>query len=90
MHRVRSYGLLHPQHRSLLRQVQIFLPGTATGESPPDDQDDVDDNLIPESPRPRATLHCPHCGANLNETKCTCSDDDNFGKPFKGLLGDGG
>ena len=33
---------------------------------------------------------CPHCGANLNETKCTCSDDDGFGKPFKGLLGDSG
>ena len=33
---------------------------------------------------------CPHCGADLNETKCTCSDNDDFGKPFKGLLGDSG
>ena len=33
---------------------------------------------------------CPHCGADLNQGKCTCVDDDDFGKPFKGLLGDSG
>lgn len=66
MHRVRSYGLLHPQHRSLLRQVQLFALGTSTntGEITSDDQNDFGDNLIPESPRPPSTLHCPHCGAN--------------------------
>ena len=33
---------------------------------------------------------CPHCGADLNQTKCTCADDDDFGHPFKGLFGDSG
>ncbi len=30
---------------------------------------------------------CPHCGANLNTAPCTCTDDDDFGHPFKGLFG---
>ena len=29
---------------------------------------------------------CPHCGADLNQAACACSDDDDFGKAFKGLL----
>jgi len=33
---------------------------------------------------------CPHCGANLNEGRCSCAEHDDFGKPFKELFGDSG
>jgi len=47
---------------------------------------------VPMKPLCRADCRglCPHCGANLNDGNCACPEDDDFGKPFKGLLGDSG
>ena len=61
-HRVRSYGLLHPQHRSLLRRAQLLAlsSSAANRPSPSADLDDVDD--VQTSPRP--SLRCPSCGAS--------------------------
>lgn len=50
LHRVRSYGLLHPAHRVTLRRLQLLL-----GATPGDDHHDDD------APR----LRCPHCRGAL-------------------------
>ncbi len=54
MHRVRAFGLLHPDHRATLRQLQLLLaPRTAANPHlPPPD--------LPELPQ-RPRLRCPHC-----------------------------
>jgi hypothetical protein len=53
MHRVRAFGLLHPEHRATLRQLQLLLaPRQASAPEP--------ESPIPElAARPR--LRCPHC-----------------------------
>lgn len=48
MHRVRAFGLLHPEHRQSLRALQILL---APKPAP-----------APEPPTPRPPRRCPHCG----------------------------
>jgi hypothetical protein len=52
-HRVRSFGLLHPRLRELLRRLQLSLGPALTPEVPP------------PSPRPRPRLRCPRCDAPL-------------------------
>ena len=47
-HRVRTYGLLHPRHRPLLRQLQTMLA---------DDEQPAEPPSVASSPR----LRCPHC-----------------------------
>jgi len=52
MHRVRAFGLLHPNERATLRRLQLLLaPRTADGDEPE-----------PEAPT-RARTRCAHCGA---------------------------
>ncbi len=48
--------------------------------------------VVPMKPLCRSDCRglCPHCGTDLNQTKCACSDDDDFGQPFKELFGDRG
>lgn len=52
LHRVRSYGLLHPNHRTTLRRLQLLL---ARANTPCDAQDNIDK---PDKP-PR--FRCTHC-----------------------------
>ena len=55
LHRVRSFGLLHPRHRATLERLQLLLaprhaavPAAAPPPAPP------------SQPQPR--MRCPHCG----------------------------
>jgi Putative transposase/Transposase zinc-binding domain len=48
LHRVRSYGLLHPNHRVTLQRLQLLLDGPAEDKCDPD-----------EDAPPR--MRCPHC-----------------------------
>lgn len=54
LHRVRAFGLLHPSHRSTLRQLQLTLAQDARAPAP--DADDLDG-----SPTVRPTTRCPRC-----------------------------
>jgi len=55
-HRVRSYGLLHPSQRDLLRQLQLLL---SSRNAPPP-------ALAPPSPAPRRVCsHCHHGSLHL-------------------------
>jgi hypothetical protein len=49
-HRVRAFGLLHPEHRERLRQLQLLLAPRKTSDLP------VESSVPRSSPR-----RCPHC-----------------------------
>ena len=66
LHRVRSFGLLHPAHRDTLRRLQLLLAPRAAPPIPP----------TPPATKPR--LRCPHCAQGtlrlvlrLSAAECT-------------------
>jgi hypothetical protein len=73
LHRVRSYGLLHPEHRHTLRRLQLLLdPSKATKPATPQP-------ILPETTPP---LTCPHCGKptlrlvrRLSAAECIARDN---------------
>jgi len=60
LHRVRAFGLLHPAHRSSLRQLQLTL-ATRAPDAPRSDATEHDEHDAHEQPA-HATLRCPSCG----------------------------
>ncbi len=48
-HRVRAFGLLHPEHRDTLRQLQLLLARPVSKEPP-----------APPAKKPRTCRHCDH------------------------------
>lgn len=52
LHRVRAYGLIHPNHRTLLRRLQLLLAERRTPHN--------DDDTAPNDNTPRQ-YRCPHC-----------------------------
>jgi len=55
LHRVRTYGLLHPVHRSALQRVRLFAT-----PSPPA----IEESTHDDDPHARQGLRCPKCGHN--------------------------
>jgi hypothetical protein len=53
LHRVRAFGLLHPAHRTTLRQLQLMLAQRRPSQQDESDHED-------EQPS-RAPLRCPRC-----------------------------
>ncbi|MEO7034962.1 MAG: transposase, partial [Polyangiaceae bacterium] len=83
-HRVRAFGLLHPQHRDTLRRLQLLLKP----KSP------LPQSVAAETPSSAATkpcLKCPHCGSpslrlvhRLSPLECM-SRHDAAGEQVPGL-----
>ncbi len=61
-HRVRSFGLLHPSRRPLLRRLQLLLETPVVQESAPSDAEDA--AMMTESPSTNrlSRLRCRACG----------------------------
>ena len=51
-HRVRSFGLLHPEHRQTLRRLQLLLSPKRAAEA---------QGTAADSQPTKAALSCPHC-----------------------------
>jgi hypothetical protein len=69
-HRVRAFGLLHPEHRRTLRRLQLILAPRSASPS-----------VASTAPRPRTK--CPHCGASpllllrrLSPIECIVAADE--------------
>lgn len=73
LHRVRTYGLLHPEHRQILRRLQLLLAPSKAAEPA------TRQPILPET---TPLLTCPHCRKpalrlvrRLSAVECIARDD---------------